>query len=63
MYPAATQNTIDGASALFQCRVTAGIPTPKITWERASGAPFPANVEVLQGGVLRYFVEREWSFS
>ncbi|CAG0921774.1 unnamed protein product [Notodromas monacha] len=54
MNPAATQNTIDGASVLFQCRVTAGIPTPRIIWKRADGSPLPTNSEVLQGGVLRF---------
>jgi hypothetical protein len=33
----------------------AGIPTPELRWTRTDGRPMANNVEILQGGVLRYF--------
>ena len=41
------------SSALFQCRLAAGIPTPRVTWSRVGG-PLPANAEEIQGGVTRF---------
>lgn len=54
LYPEATQTIIRGGSCLFQCRVTAGIPTPTVEWVRADGSPFTSSTEVLNGGVIRY---------
>ncbi|KAG8188529.1 hypothetical protein JTE90_004764 [Oedothorax gibbosus] len=54
LYPEATQTIIRGGSCLFQCRVTAGIPTPTVEWVRADGSPFTSSTEVLNGGVIRF---------
>ena len=53
MYPQASQTVVQGGSALFQCRVTAGIPTPRAKWTRVGGGSMPSNVEELDGGVIR----------
>ena len=53
LYPQATQTVVQGGSALFQCRVTAGIPTPRAKWTRVGGGSMPNNVEELDGGVIR----------
>ncbi|GFQ77560.1 basement membrane-specific heparan sulfate proteoglycan core protein, partial [Trichonephila clavata] len=50
LYPEATQTVIRGGSSLFQCRVTAGIPTPTVEWVRADGSPFTSSTEILNGG-------------
>ncbi len=52
-YPDSRQVVNNGGSVLFQCRVTAGIPSPKLTWRRLDGRPFGSNVENLDGGVIR----------
>jgi hypothetical protein len=54
LYPQSKQTIVQGGSALFQCRITAGIPTPKIKWSRVDGRPMAANVEELEGGVIRF---------
>ncbi|CAL1298849.1 unnamed protein product [Larinioides sclopetarius] len=54
LYPEATQTVIRGGSSLFQCRVTAGIPTPTVEWVRADGSPFTSSTEILNGGVIRF---------
>lgn len=54
LYPQAKQTVVKGGSALFQCRVTAGIPTPRAKWSRVDGRPLPNNVEELDGGVIRF---------
>ncbi|XP_046397627.1 basement membrane-specific heparan sulfate proteoglycan core protein-like isoform X3 [Ischnura elegans] len=54
LYPEARQVVQRGGSALVQCRITDGIPTPKLTWTRIDGNPFSPNVEELPGGVLRF---------
>nr|XP_042896680.1 basement membrane-specific heparan sulfate proteoglycan core protein [Parasteatoda tepidariorum] len=54
LYPEATQTIIRGGSCLFQCRVTAGIPTPTVEWVRADGSPFTSSTEILNGGVIRF---------
>lgn len=56
LYPEATQTVIRGGSALFQCRVTAGIPTPTVEWIRADGSPFTSSTEIVNSGVIRLFV-------
>lgn len=56
LYPEATQTVIRGGSALFQCRVTAGIPTPTVEWIRADGSPFTSSTEIVNSGVIRYIV-------
>ncbi|XP_046437149.1 basement membrane-specific heparan sulfate proteoglycan core protein-like isoform X37 [Daphnia pulex] len=54
LYPQTKQTVVQGGSALFQCRVTAGIPTPRARWARVDGRPLPNNVEELDGGVIRF---------
>lgn len=54
LYPQAKQTVVQGGSAVFQCRITAGIPTPKAKWSRVDGRPIPNNVEELEGGVIRF---------
>lgn len=54
LYPEATQTVIRGGSALFQCRVTAGIPAPTVEWIRADGSPFTSSTEIVNGGVIRF---------
>lgn len=54
LYPQSRQVVVQGGSALFQCRVTAGIPTPRAKWSRVDGRPLLPNVEELDGGVIRF---------
>lgn len=54
IFPQPSQVVIRGASALFQCRVVAGIPSPTLEWRRAEGTSFTTNTEVLEGGVIRF---------
>ncbi|GFR30669.1 pikachurin, partial [Trichonephila clavata] len=54
LYPEATQTVIRGGSSLFQCRVTAGIPTPTVEWVRADGSPFTSSTAILNGGVIKF---------
>ncbi|XP_076325413.1 terribly reduced optic lobes isoform X10 [Tachypleus tridentatus] len=54
LYPDTTRVVVRGASALFQCRVTSGIPSPTIEWTRQDGRLFSSNTEILEGGVLRF---------
>ncbi|XP_054720927.1 basement membrane-specific heparan sulfate proteoglycan core protein-like [Uloborus diversus] len=54
LYPEATQIVLRGGSALFQCRVTSGSPTPTVEWTRADGSPFTSSTEIVNGGVIRF---------
>ncbi|UYV67717.1 HSPG2 [Cordylochernes scorpioides] len=54
LYPNSTQVIIRGGSAIFQCRVTSGIPLPTVEWTRADGSPFTRSTEILGSGVLRF---------
>ncbi|XP_071516712.1 basement membrane-specific heparan sulfate proteoglycan core protein-like isoform X3 [Panulirus ornatus] len=54
VYPEVKQTIVVGASALFQCHLTAGIPTPNVQWVRTDGRPLTPNTEILNGGVLRF---------
>ncbi|XP_054273123.1 basement membrane-specific heparan sulfate proteoglycan core protein-like isoform X4 [Macrosteles quadrilineatus] len=54
LYPRASQTVNEGGSALFQCRVTKGIPEPTLHWSRVDGTPLSRQVEQLPGGVLRF---------
>jgi hypothetical protein len=53
LYPSESQVVVVGQSVLFQCRTTAGIPNPSVTWTRTDGRPLSSRVQVLDGGVLR----------
>ena len=58
IYPEPAQRVSTGQSVLFQCRVTAGIPNPRVRWTRpgvggGGSTRFESNVEVLEGGVIR----------
>ena len=56
IYPSAVQMLAEYSSALFQCRLTAGIPTPTVEWKKADGTDLEdnGNVELLPGGVIRF---------
>ncbi|XP_021927336.1 basement membrane-specific heparan sulfate proteoglycan core protein isoform X6 [Zootermopsis nevadensis] len=54
VYPEATQTVIAGGSVLLQCRVTGGIPSPRVSWTRTNGRPLSSIIEELPGGVLRF---------
>ncbi|XP_074025385.1 basement membrane-specific heparan sulfate proteoglycan core protein isoform X7 [Leptinotarsa decemlineata] len=54
IYPSASQTIIAGNSAIIQCRATAGIPSPTISWRRADGQPLSQNIEQMSGGTLRF---------
>nr|QYB17310.1 heparan sulfate proteoglycan [Laodelphax striatellus] len=52
IYPQEYNTVIEGGSVMVQCRVTAGIPTPRLHWSRSDGRPIPYGSE-LPGGALR----------
>ncbi|XP_069692113.1 basement membrane-specific heparan sulfate proteoglycan core protein isoform X26 [Periplaneta americana] len=54
LYPEASQTIITGGSALLQCRVTGGIPPPRLRWSRPDGRPLSPSIEELPNGVLRF---------
>lgn len=54
LYPSTSQVIAKGSSALFQCRLTAGIPSPSVDWTRSDGRALTPNTEVLEGGVIRF---------
>ncbi|XP_035706486.1 basement membrane-specific heparan sulfate proteoglycan core protein isoform X3 [Folsomia candida] len=54
MYPSGRQTVVRDGSALFQCRVTAGIPSPIVSWARGDGRVLSRTVEEIEGGVLRF---------
>lgn len=56
IYPSAIQMLAEHSSALFQCRLTAGIPTPTIEWKKTDGTELAdtSDVELLPGGVIRF---------
>ncbi|RWS13478.1 low-density lipoprotein receptor-related protein 2-like protein, partial [Dinothrombium tinctorium] len=54
LYPESSQVVAKGNSALFQCRIMMGIPTPTVEWTRADGRPFSTNTELLNGGVILF---------
>lgn len=57
IYPRQHQTVVVGGSALLQCRVTSGIPSPAVMWRRSDGRPLSPNIEELPNGVLRYFFD------
>ncbi|KAG8239776.1 hypothetical protein J437_LFUL019414, partial [Ladona fulva] len=52
LYPDQRITVHKGGDGLVQCRITDGIPSPKLTWTRVDGRPFSPNVEEPQLGVL-----------
>ncbi|XP_034241184.1 basement membrane-specific heparan sulfate proteoglycan core protein-like isoform X2 [Thrips palmi] len=54
IYPNQHQTVVVGGSALLQCRVTSGIPSPAVMWRRSDGRPLSPNIEELPNGVLRF---------
>jgi hypothetical protein len=53
IYPQQSEIYIDrGAVAYAQCRVVAGIPSPKVEWKRADGQPLSSNIVLSQEGAL-----------
>ncbi|XP_065349473.1 basement membrane-specific heparan sulfate proteoglycan core protein isoform X6 [Cloeon dipterum] len=54
IYPKSDQTVLEGGSALIQCRVAGGIPTPTLTWKREDGRPLSSKIQQLQSGVLSF---------
>ncbi|XP_059491072.1 basement membrane-specific heparan sulfate proteoglycan core protein isoform X8 [Neocloeon triangulifer] len=54
IYPKTDQTVLEGGSALIQCRIAGGIPTPTLTWKRADGKPLSSKIKELQSGVLSF---------
>ncbi|XP_064610527.1 LOW QUALITY PROTEIN: basement membrane-specific heparan sulfate proteoglycan core protein-like [Liolophura sinensis] len=54
VYPEPEMTVQRGGSVLFQCRVMAGDPPPKVVWTRAGNEPFTDNTEILENGVIRF---------
>ena len=48
IHPAARQTAEVGESVLWQCRYTAGLPAPVLSWRRDGGA-LPSGAEILPG--------------
>jgi hypothetical protein len=44
IYPYANQSIPLHSSALFQCRLTAGTPSPVVTWRRLDDTPLPPSI-------------------
>ena len=57
IYPDERQIAVKGGSALFQCRMLAGIPTPTLRWIRIDRngleVSLTPSIELLPGGVIR----------
>ncbi|XP_067659130.1 basement membrane-specific heparan sulfate proteoglycan core protein-like isoform X2 [Haliotis asinina] len=55
LYPANSVTIRNGASALFQCRVTGGTPSPTVTWTRVGDEPFTSTTDVMdENGVIMF---------
>lgn len=56
IYPSAIQMLPEHSSAMFQCQLTAGIPTPTIEWRKSDNTELDDNskIELLSGGVIRF---------
>lgn len=54
IYPKDKQTVFATGTALLQCRVSRGEPSPSLRWSRPNNQPLSSHVEVLEGGVLRY---------
>ncbi|XP_041377591.1 basement membrane-specific heparan sulfate proteoglycan core protein-like isoform X3 [Gigantopelta aegis] len=55
LYPELSQTISRGGSALFQCRVTGGIPSPEIVWSRANGEAFTSTTDIMvENGVIMF---------
>ncbi|RWS16137.1 basement membrane-specific heparan sulfate proteoglycan core protein-like protein [Dinothrombium tinctorium] len=54
IHPESSQIVAKGNSALFQCRIKRGIPTPSLEWTRADGRPFSTNTKLLIGGIILF---------
>ncbi len=52
-YPSENYKVIVRGSALFQCMVMAGIPSPTVTWQRLDRRPFEQNLQLLDNGAIR----------
>lgn len=53
IYPESRQVVHVGSSAMFQCHLIGGTPTPTVIWSRADGSAMTPNTATLDGGVLR----------
>nr|CAH7733355.1 unnamed protein product [Callosobruchus chinensis] len=54
IHPSSSQTVVAGGSAIVQCRVMEGRPSPTVTWRRADNRPLSRNVEEMSGGTLRF---------
>ncbi|XP_065222037.1 basement membrane-specific heparan sulfate proteoglycan core protein isoform X4 [Planococcus citri] len=54
IYPKDRQTVFIGGTALIQCRVSRGEPSPTLTWSRTNNQQLSSHVETLDGGVLRF---------
>ncbi|XP_048238836.1 basement membrane-specific heparan sulfate proteoglycan core protein-like isoform X2 [Haliotis rufescens] len=55
LYPANSVTVRRGGSALFQCRVTGGTPSPTITWTRVGDEPFTSTTDIMEeNGVIMF---------
>ncbi|KAG1651176.1 Basement membrane-specific heparan sulfate proteoglycan core protein [Nymphon striatum] len=54
IYPEAVQSVVREGSALFQCRVTSGLPSPTVKWTRSDQRSLTDRSEILSGGVIRF---------
>ncbi|XP_070207543.1 basement membrane-specific heparan sulfate proteoglycan core protein-like isoform X4 [Littorina saxatilis] len=55
LFPQEPQTIQPGGSALFQCRVTGGIPAPTVTWSRVGGKQFTATTKLMtESGVIMF---------
>lgn len=52
-YPDENYKVVVGGSALFQCMVVAGIPSPTVTWQRIDRRKFENNMQLLDNGAIR----------
>jgi len=54
LFPQPVQKVPIGSSALFQCRLLSGIPSPVVKWTRDNDKPMTPNTELMDGGVIRF---------
>ncbi|GAB6018614.1 hypothetical protein CHUAL_000299 [Chamberlinius hualienensis] len=54
LYPENSQTISIGGQAFFQCRVTAGAPSPTVNWTREDRRTISSNVEIINGGIIRF---------
>ena len=53
VYPKDSQTVLEGSTADFHCRATAGIPPPEIKWSRQNNQPLSHRAHIFSSGLLR----------